>query len=114
MKAVDTFDYRRGYKFPAWCIRQAVSRAIADQARTIRLPMHMIEIVHKRVRTTRQLVQSLGREPTSAEIAQQMGIPEAKMRKVRNIMRVPISLETPIGEEGIPASATSSRTAPRL
>jgi RNA polymerase primary sigma factor len=103
MKAVDKFEYRRGYKFSTyatWWIRQAISRAIADQARTIRLPVHMIEIVNKLVRTSRQLVQSLGREPSSAEIAQQMDIPEATVRKVRKIMRVPISLETPIGEEG--------------
>jgi RNA polymerase primary sigma factor len=103
MKAVDKFEYRRGYKFSTyatWWIRQAVSRALADQARTIRLPVHMIEIVNKLVRISRQLVQSLGREPTSAEIAKQMDIPEAKVRKVRKIMRVPISLETPIGEEG--------------
>jgi RNA polymerase primary sigma factor len=103
MKAVDKFEYRRGYKFSTyatWWIRQAVSRAIADQARTIRLPVHMIEIVNKLIRTSRQLVQGLGREPTSAEIAKQMDIPEAKVRKALKIMRVPISLETPIGEEG--------------
>jgi RNA polymerase primary sigma factor len=103
MKAVDKFEYRRGYKFSTyatWWIRQGISRAIADQARTIRLPVHMIEIVNKLVRVSRQLVQTLGREPTSAEIAQQMDIPEAKVRKVRKIMRVPISLETPIGEDG--------------
>jgi RNA polymerase primary sigma factor len=103
MKAVDKFEYRRGYKFSTyatWWIRQAISRALADQARTIRLPVHMIEIVNKLIRTSRQLVQTLGREPTSAEIARQMDIPEAKLRKVRKIMQVPISLETPIGEEG--------------
>jgi RNA polymerase primary sigma factor len=102
MKAVDKFEYRRGYKFSTyatWWIRQAISRALADQARTIRLPVHMIEIVNKLIRTSRQLVQTLGREPTSAEIAKQMDIPEAKLRKVRKIMQVPISLETPIGEE---------------
>jgi RNA polymerase primary sigma factor len=103
MKAVDKFEYRRGYKFSTyatWWIRQAITRAIADQARTIRLPVHMIEIVNKLIRTTRQLVQSTGREPTSAEIAKQMDIPEAMVRKVRKIMRVPVSLETPIGEDG--------------
>jgi len=103
MKAVDKFEYRRGYKFSTyatWWIRQAISRALADQARTIRLPVHMIEVVNKLIRTSRQLVQSLGHEPTSAEIAKQMDIPEAMVRKVKKIMRVPISLETPIGEEG--------------
>jgi len=103
MKAVDKFEYRRGYKFSTyatWWIRQAVSRAIADQARTIRLPVHMVEIVNKLVRTSRQLVQALGREPTSAEIGKQMDIPAAKVRKVLKIMQAPISLETPIGEEG--------------
>ncbi len=103
MKAVDKFEYRRGYKFSTyatWWIRQAVTRAIADQARTIRLPVHMIEIVNKLIRTSRQLVQELGREPTSAEIGKQMDIPAAKVRKVLKIMQVPISLETPLGEEG--------------
>ena len=103
MKAVDKFEYRRGYKFSTyatWWIRQAISRAIADQARTIRLPVHMVEIVNKLIRISRQLVQELGREPTSAEIAKRMDIPAAKVRKVRKIMQVPISLETPIGEEG--------------
>jgi RNA polymerase primary sigma factor len=103
MKAVDKFEYRRGYKFSTyatWWIRQAVTRAIADQARTIRLPVHMIEIVNKLIRVSRQLVQELGREPTWLEIAKRMDIPAAKLRKVRKIMQVPISLETPIGEEG--------------
>ena len=103
MKAVDKFEYRRGYKFSTyatWWIRQAISRAVADQARTIRLPVHMIEIVNKLLRTSRQLVQMLGREPTSAEIAKQMDIPHAKVRKALDVMRMPVSLETPIGEDG--------------
>jgi len=103
MKAVDKFEYRRGYKFSTyatWWIRQAISRGIADQARTIRLPVHMIEAVNKLIRTSRQLMQELGREPTSEEIARRMDIPLAKVRNVRKIMQVPLSLETPIGEEG--------------
>ena len=103
MKAVDKFEYRRGYKFSTyatWWIRQAISRALADQARTIRLPVHMIEIVNKLIRTSRQLVRELGREPTSAEIGKHMDIPAAKVRKVLKIMQAPISLETPIGKEG--------------
>ena len=103
MKAVDKFEYRRGYKFSTyatWWIRQAISRAIADQGRTIRLPVHMTEIVNKMIRTSRRLAQTLGREPSSAEIAKQMDIPEWKVRKALKIMRAPVSLETPIGEEG--------------
>ena len=103
MKAVDKFEYRRGYKFSTyatWWIRQAISRAIADQSRTIRLPVHLVEIVHKLIRISRQLVQELGRQPRSAEIAKRMDIPEARVRRVFKIMQVPISLETPIGEEG--------------
>ncbi len=102
MKAVDKFEYRRGYKFSTyatWWIRQAITRAIADQARTIRIPVHMIETINKLVRTSRTLVQEYGREPTPEEIARKMGIPVAKVRKVLKIAQEPISLETPIGEE---------------
>ncbi|ANM30611.1 RNA polymerase sigma70 factor [Acidobacteria bacterium Mor1] len=102
MKAVDKFEYRRGYKFSTyatWWIRQAITRAIADQARTIRIPVHMIETINKLVRTSRSLVQELGREPSPEEIADKMGIPVAKVRKVLKIALEPISLETPIGEE---------------
>jgi RNA polymerase primary sigma factor len=102
MKAVDKFEYRRGYKFSTyatWWIRQAITRAIADQARTIRIPVHMIETINKLIRTSRQLVQEYGREPASEEIARRMEIPVAKVRKVMKIAQEPISLETPIGEE---------------
>jgi RNA polymerase primary sigma factor len=102
MKAVDKFEYRRGYKFSTyatWWIRQAITRAIADQARTIRIPVHMIETINKLIRTSRQLVQELGREPTPEEIATKMEVPVDKVRKVLKIAQEPISLETPIGEE---------------
>jgi RNA polymerase primary sigma factor len=102
MKAVDKFEYRRGYKFSTyatWWIRQAITRAIADQARTIRIPVHMIETINKLIRTSRQLVQEIGREPTSEEIAERMNLPVEKVRKVLKIAKEPISLETPIGEE---------------
>jgi RNA polymerase primary sigma factor len=102
MKAVDKFEYRRGYKFSTyatWWIRQAITRAIADQARTIRIPVHMIETINKLIRTSRYLVQEMGREPSPEEIAEKMEIPLDKVRKVLKIAREPISLETPIGEE---------------
>ncbi len=102
MKAVDKFEYRRGYKFSTyatWWIRQAITRAIADQARTIRIPVHMIETINKLIRTSRYLVQELGREPTPGEIAEKMEFPLEKVRKVLKIAKEPISLETPIGEE---------------
>jgi len=102
MKAVDKFEYRRGYKFSTyatWWIRQAITRAIADQARTIRIPVHMIETINKLIRVSRQLVQEIGREPTSEEIAKKMDMPVGKVRKIIKIAQEPISLETPIGEE---------------
>ena len=102
MKAVDKFEYRRGYKFSTyatWWIRQAITRAIADQARTIRIPVHMIETINKLIRTSRALVQEHGREPTSGEIAEKMDIQVSKVRKILKIAQEPISLETPIGEE---------------
>ena len=102
MKAVDKFEYRRGYKFSTyatWWIRQAITRAIADQARTIRIPVHMIETINKLVRTTRYLIQELGREPTPEEIAKKMEIVVSKVRKVQKIAKEPIGLETPVGEE---------------
>jgi RNA polymerase primary sigma factor len=102
MKAVDKFEYKRGYKFSTyatWWIRQAITRAIADQARTIRIPVHMIETINKLVRTARSLVQELGREPTPEEIARRMEVPSSKVRKVLKIAQEPISLETPIGED---------------
>ena len=102
MKAVDKFEYRRGYKFSTyatWWIRQAITRAIADQARTIRIPVHMIETINKLTRTQRQLVQEFGREPTAEEVAEKMEIPVTKVRKIMKIAQEPISLETPIGEE---------------
>jgi RNA polymerase primary sigma factor len=102
MKAVDKFEYRRGYKFSTyatWWIRQAITRAIADQARTIRIPVHMIETINKLVRTQRSLVQELGREPVPEEIADRMDMSISKVRRVLKIAQEPISLETPIGEE---------------
>ncbi|GAH61058.1 unnamed protein product [marine sediment metagenome] len=102
MKAVDKFEYRRGYKFSTyatWWIRQAITRAIADQARTIRIPVHMIETINKLIRVSRSLVQEMGREPTCEEIAKKMDLSISKVRKIIKIAQEPISLETPIGEE---------------
>ena len=102
MKAVDKFEYQRGYKFSTyatWWIRQAITRAIADQARTIRIPVHMIETINKLIRTSRYLVQELGRDPTPEEIAERMEYPVEKVKKVLKIAKEPISLETPIGDE---------------
>ena len=102
MKAVDKFEYRRGYKFSTyatWWIRQAITRAIADQARTIRIPVHMIETINKLVRTSRQFLHEKGREPTPEEMAERLSMPLEKVRKVMKIAKEPISLETPIGDE---------------
>ena len=102
MKAVDKFEYRRGYKFSTyatWWVRQAITRAIADQARTIRIPVHMIETINKLIRTSRQMVQELGREPTNEELAKRLELPVSKVRKVLRVAQEPISLETPVGEE---------------
>src|SRR5690606_37307899 len=102
MKAVDKFEYRRGYKcstYATWWIRQAITRSIADQARTIRIPVHMVETINKLVRTSRQLLQELGREPTAEEIAEEMGLTPERVREIQKIAQEPVSLETPIGEE---------------
>jgi RNA polymerase primary sigma factor len=102
MKAVDKFEYRRGYKFSTyatWWIRQAITRSIADQARTIRIPVHMIETINKLVRTSRQMLHEIGREPTPEELAEKLLMPLEKVRKVLKIAKEPISLETPIGDE---------------
>ncbi|MDA0265335.1 MAG: RNA polymerase sigma factor RpoD, partial [Chloroflexi bacterium] len=102
MKAVDKFEYRRGYKFSTyatWWIRQAITRSIADQARTIRIPVHMIETINKLVRTSRQMLHEIGREPTPEELGEKLSMPLEKVRKVLKIAKEPISLETPIGDE---------------
>jgi RNA polymerase sigma factor, sigma-70 family len=113
MKAVDKFEYRRGYKFSTygtWWIRQAISRSIADQARTIRIPVHMIEAIFQVTRTSRQLLKEIGREPSPAELAEKLGMPLEKVQKVLKIAKEPLSLETPIGDEEDSHLAILSRT----
>ncbi len=99
IKAVEKFDYRKGFKFSTWWIRQAITRAIADQARTIRIPVHMVETINKLIRVSRQLLQELGREPSPEEIAEEMNMPVDRVREIMKISQEPVSLETPIGEE---------------
>jgi RNA polymerase primary sigma factor len=113
MKAVDKFEYRRGYKFSTyatWWIRQAITRSIADQARTIRIPVHMIETINKLNRISRQMLQEMGREPTPEELAVRMEMPEDKVRRVLKIAKEPISMETPIGDDEDSHLGISSRT----
>ena len=103
MKAVDKFEYRRGYKFSTyatWWIRQAITRSIADQARTIRIPVHMVETINKLVRVSRRLLKELGREPNDEEIAEEMGITPEKVREITKVSQDPVSLETPVGRDG--------------